>query len=102
MAEVLLKLGSERAMVVHGEDGLDEITTTGETYISELKNGVITDYKIAPEDFNIQRTDLENICGGSAKENSKIIENILRGDKGPQRDIVVLNAAAAVMCVRRI
>ncbi len=96
VAEVLLKLGSERAMIVHGEDGLDEITTTAETFISELKNGVITDYKIAPEDFNIKRTELENICGGSAKENSEIIENILKGVKGPQRDIVVLNAAAAL------
>ena len=95
-AEVLLNLGSERALVVHGEDGLDEITTTGETFISELKDGVIKDYKISPEDFNIKRTNMESISGGTAKENSEIILEVLKGKKGPRRDIVVLNSAAAL------
>ena len=96
VAQVLGKLGSERALVVHGEDGLDEITTTGFTYVSELKDGIVTDYKIYPEDFGIKRTILKNISGGTAKDNADIILNILKGEKGPQRDIVVLNTAAAL------
>ncbi len=96
IAQVLGKLGLERALVVHGEDGLDEITTTGFTYISELKDGLVTDYKIYPEEFGIQRTSLKYISGGSAKENAGIILNILQGKKGPQRDIVLLNTAAAL------
>ncbi|MBU3218014.1 anthranilate phosphoribosyltransferase [Clostridium estertheticum] len=96
VAKVLRNLGSERALVVHGEDGLDEITTTGFTYVSELKNGIVTDYKIYPEDLGIKRTILKNIVGGSAKDNAAIIFNVLKGEKGPQRDIVVINTAAAL------
>lgn len=96
VAQVLGKLGSERALVVHGEDGLDEITTTGFTYVSELKSGIVTDYKIYPEDFGVKRASIENISGGTSKENANIILNILNGEKGPQRDIVVLNTAAAL------
>jgi len=96
VAQVLGKLGSERALVVHGEDGLDEITTTGFTYVSELKDGCVTDYKIYPEDFGIKRATAEDISGGTAKDNASIILNILNGEKGPQRDIVVLNSAAAL------
>ena len=95
-AQVLGNLGLERALVVHGEDGLDEITTTGFTYVSELKDGIVTDYKIYPEDFGIKRATLETISGGTSKENANIILNILNGEKGPQRDIVVLNTAAAL------
>lgn len=96
LAQVLGNLGSERALVVHGEDGLDEITTTSFTYVSELKEGIVTDYKIYPEDYGIERTILKNIGGGSAKDNAGIILNILKGEKGPQRDIVVINTAAAL------
>jgi len=96
VAQVLGRLGSERALVVHGEDGLDEITTTGFTYVSELKEGIVTDYKIYPEDFGIKIATLKNISGGSAKDNAGIIKNILKGEKGPQRDIVVINTAAAL------
>lgn len=96
VAEVLGKLGTERALVVHGEDGLDEITTTGFTYVSELKDGIVTDYKIYPEDFGIKRSTAKDISGGTAKDNASIILNILKGVKGPQRDIVVLNTAAAL------
>ncbi|MBU3111182.1 anthranilate phosphoribosyltransferase [Clostridium lacusfryxellense] len=96
IAQVLGRLGSERALVVHGEDGLDEITTTGFTYISELKDGLVTDYKIYPEEFGIQRSSLKYISGGTAKDNAGIILNILQGKKGPQRDIVLLNTAAAL------
>jgi len=96
VAQVLGRLGSERALVVHGEDGLDEITTTGFTYVSELKEGIVFDYKIYPEDYGIKRAFLESISGGSAKDNAGIILNILKGQKGPQRDIVVINTAAAL------
>jgi anthranilate phosphoribosyltransferase len=96
VAKVLGKLGVERALVVHGEDGLDEITTTGFTYVSELKDGNVTDYKIYPEDFGIKRATTEEILGGTAKDNANIILNILKGEKGPQRDIVILNTAAAL------
>lgn len=96
LAQVLGKLGVERALVVHGEDGLDEITTTGFTYVSELKDGTITDYKIYPEDFNIKKASTKDIIGGTATDNANIILNILNGAKGPKRDIVVINTAAAL------
>jgi len=96
VAQVLGRLGSERALVVHGEDGLDEITTTDFTYVSELKDGIVFDYKIYPEEFGIKRTILKNISGGTAKDNAGIILNILKGEKGPQRDIVLINTAAAL------
>lgn len=96
VAQVLGRLGSERALVIHGEDGLDEITTTGFTYVSELKDGFVTDYKIYPEDYGIKRSVLKDISGGTAKENASIILNILKGKKGPQRNIVIINAAAAL------
>ena len=72
VANVLKKLGLERALVVHGEDGLDEITTTGFTYVSELKNGLVFDYKIHPEDFGIKKAILENIVGGSSDRKSVV------------------------------
>lgn len=96
VGEVLLNLGFKRALVVHGDDGLDEITTTKETNICEVKNGNIYKYKISPEDFGIKRAKLIDIEGGDPKENSKIIIDILKGEKGPKRDIVVLNSAAAL------
>ena len=96
VAQVLGRLGSERALVIHGEDGLDEITTTGFTYVSELKDGFVTDYKIYPEDYGIKRSVLKDISGGTAKANAGIILNILKGKKGPQRNIVIINAAAAL------
>ena len=96
VAKVLGKLGAERALVVHGEDGLDEITTTGFSYVSELKDGIVFDYKIYPEDFGIKRATIEEISGGTAKDNASIILNVLKGAKGPKRDIVVLNTAAAL------
>lgn len=96
VAQVLGKLGAERALVVHGVDGLDEITTTGFTYVSELKDGIVTDYKIYPEDFGIKRATAEDISGGTAKDNADIILDILKGAKGPKRDIVVINTAAAL------
>lgn len=96
VAQVLGKLGTERALVVHGEDGLDEITTTGFTYVSELKDAIVTDYKIYPEDFSFKRATAKDVVGGTAKDNADIILNILRGEKGPKRDIVMINTAAAL------
>ncbi|MBK5242113.1 anthranilate phosphoribosyltransferase [Clostridium sp.] len=96
LAMVLEKLGVERALVVHGVDGLDEITTTGLTFVSELKDGIVTNYNIYPEEFGVKRAAVKDILGGSIKENANIILNILNGEKGPKRDIVVINAAAAL------
>ena len=96
LAEVLLKLGSEKAMVVHGGDGLDEITTTTTTYVSEIREGKVIDYEIEPEKLGIPLAKVEDIKGSSAKENAGIIIDILKGKRGPKRDIVVLNTAAAL------
>ncbi|MDF2503826.1 anthranilate phosphoribosyltransferase [Clostridium sp.] len=96
LAEVLLKLGSEKAMVVHGGDGLDEITTTTDTYVSEIREGKVIDYKIKPEKLGIPLAKVEDIKGSSAKENAGIIIDVLEGKKGPKRDIVILNSAAAL------
>lgn len=96
LANVLLKLGCERALVVHGEDGLDEITTTNFTHVSEVKNGNIQDYIIYPEELGIDLASPEDIRGGSAKDNAEIILDILKGERGHKRDIVVLNSAAAL------
>jgi anthranilate phosphoribosyltransferase len=97
LAEVLLRLGRERALVVHGKDGLDEITITSETLISEVKDGEVIDYIINPEDYGISLcSNAEDLKGGDAKENAAIIVNILKGEKGPKRNIVLINAAAAL------
>jgi anthranilate phosphoribosyltransferase len=96
MANVLLNLDVERALVIHGMDGLDEITITRETKISELKNGKITNYEIEPEQFGIERAERNELVGGDADENAKIINAILAGEKGAKRDIVILNTAAAL------
>jgi anthranilate phosphoribosyltransferase len=96
IAEVLNKLGSERALVVYGKDGLDELTTTTISYVSELKDGKVTDYEINPEKFGIKLCTAEDIKGAEAKENAEIILNIFKGEKGAKRDIVVLNSAAAL------
>jgi anthranilate phosphoribosyltransferase len=96
MAEVLRKTGSERAMILHGSDGLDEITISGKTKVAELKDGVITEYEIDPRDYGIDISPLESVSGGDARENAVIMKEILEGKKGPQRDIVILNSAAAL------
>jgi anthranilate phosphoribosyltransferase len=96
LAQVLSNLGSKHALVVHGEDGLDEITTTAKTYIAEFYNGKISNYEISPEDFGIQKANLGDLAGGDASYNAKILLDILNGKNGPRRDIAVLNAAAAI------
>ncbi|MFH0924808.1 MAG: anthranilate phosphoribosyltransferase [bacterium] len=96
LAQVLKKLGTKRAMVVHGEGGLDELSTLGATKISELKDGKIETYKVTPEDVGLPRASLQDIKGGDAQENANIILSILKGEKGARRDIVLLNASAAI------
>ncbi len=97
IAGVLKNLGSKHAFVVHGEDGLDEITTISPTKVSELKEGKVTTYSIKPEDFDIKRAKSNDILGGDVPHNVKIAHDVLEGKKGPQRDIVLLNAAAAIV-----
>ena len=96
LAKVLANLGTVHAMVVHGEDGLDEITTTAQTFVSETNNGKINNYEIIPEHFGIKKAKLEDLSGGNASYNAKILLDILNRKPGPQRDIVILNAAAAI------
>lgn len=97
LANVLRNLGSERAFVVHGMDSLDEITITGKTRISELKTGRIRTYYVTPERFGLRRSSLEDIEGGNTKENAEMIISILKGERGPRRDVVLLNASAALV-----
>jgi anthranilate phosphoribosyltransferase len=96
MATVLKNLGSTRAYVVHGMDGLDEITITAETKIAELANGTVHATTIKPEDFGFSRNPLSAIAGGTAQENAAIVKEVLGGKKGPRRDIVALNAGFAI------
>jgi anthranilate phosphoribosyltransferase len=96
LAEVLRDLGTKRAMVVHGADGLDEITLTSETSISSLSNGNIIDFIIKPETFGLRRCGLGDLRGGSPEENAAILRGILEGQDGPRRDVVLLNAAGAI------
>ncbi len=96
-ARVLANLGSQRAFVVHGADGLDEITTTGETYITALEEGEVRSYTIRPEEFGLARVPLAALSGGDAQQNAAITMGVLSGTRGPQRDIVLLNAAAAIV-----
>lgn len=96
LARVLEKLGCKHAMVVHGLNGLDEISTLGGTQISELKDDGVKTYTISPENFGIRRTNPEAIAGKDLDENVQILLRVLRGEKSPRRDIVLLNAAAAI------
>ena len=97
MAEVLGLLGCGHALVVHGEDGMDEITLGGKTTVCELKDGAVARYYIEPEDFGFTRTSIDKLRGGPPKENADILRVVLHGDKGPYRDITLLNAAAALV-----
>ena len=97
LSRVLQNLGSTHVFVVHGADGLDEITLTGKTYISELKYGEIENYEILPEDFGLERCKKEELLGGDSETNARITLDILKGKNGPHRDIVLLNAGAAIV-----
>jgi len=97
MAQVLCELGARRAFVVHGSDGLDEITITGESKISEVRDGEVRTYYVAPEDFGLERAPIEQIQGGDARCNAEIIRDILSGGGATRRDVVLLNAAAGLV-----
>jgi len=97
LANVLGNLGAKHAFVVHGTDGLDEMTNTDKTQISELKDGKVTTYFISPEDLGFERAKKDDLVGGNADNNVKITNEILNGQKGPKRDIVLINAAAALV-----
>jgi anthranilate phosphoribosyltransferase len=97
LAEALSMLGVHRALVVHGLDGLDEITITGPTRIAEVRDGNVRTYEVTPEEFGIKRATLEELSGGDAAANAAIIRDILAGKKSPPRDVVLLNAAAALV-----
>jgi anthranilate phosphoribosyltransferase len=101
LAEALSMLGLHRAMVVHGLDGLDEITITGPTRVAEVREGSVRTYEVTPEEFGIERAPIEDICGGDAAVNATIIREILGGKKSPKRDVVLLNAAAALVAAGR-
>ncbi|MCL6471785.1 MAG: anthranilate phosphoribosyltransferase [Firmicutes bacterium] len=101
MALVLGNLGVKHALVVHGDGGLDELSNTGESIIAELKDGQVNTYTIKPEDCGVSRATIEDLKGGTAKENAAITLDILRGEKGPKRDIVLMNAAAALIAADR-
>ena len=96
IAEVLGKLGSERAWVVHG-DGLDELTTTGVSFVAELKDGKVEAFEVTPEDAGLKRTSLAALKGGEPAENAAKLHALLEGEEGALRDIVLLNAAAALI-----
>jgi anthranilate phosphoribosyltransferase len=97
LAEALSMLGLHRALVVHGLDGLDEITITGPTRIAEVREGAVRTYEVTPEEFGMKRGMLDDISGGDAGVNADIIRDILAGKKSSRRDVVLLNAAAALV-----
>ena len=97
LAGVLATLGTERAYVVHGSDGLDEMTLTGPTKVSELKDGAVSTYRISPGDFGLGEARADALKGGDADANAAITLSVLKGAEGPARDIALLNAAAAIV-----
>jgi anthranilate phosphoribosyltransferase len=101
MAQVLRNLGSECVWVAHGSDGLDEITTSGPTHIAALENGNIRTFEINPEDIGVARAKSEALRGGDAETNAAALMSVLKGEKGPYRDIAILNAAAALVVAGR-
>jgi anthranilate phosphoribosyltransferase len=96
LAQVLNELGSRRAFVVHGLDGLDEISASGESKVSEVREGHVHTYRVSPEDFGLRRSRLSDLQGGNAGENAQIIRRILNGEEGPKRDVVLMNASLAI------
>ncbi|MEQ8604047.1 MAG: anthranilate phosphoribosyltransferase [Marivibrio sp.] len=97
LAETLGNLGADRAWVVHGADGLDELSTTGVNQVAELKNGQVSRFEVSPEDAGLPRAGLSALLGGTAAENAQAIRALLKGEASPFRDVVLLNAAAALV-----
>ena len=96
LAQVLLRLGSKHSMVVHGLNGMDEISVAGKSKVWELRDGEITDYQVSPEDFGLAAAGVETLVGGTPQENAVILRSVLEGGKGPRGDAVVMNAAAGI------
>ena len=101
LAEALSMLGTHRAFVVHGLDGLDEITITAPTRVAEVREGSVHTYEVTPEEFGMKRASLEDIPGGDATENASIVRKILGGERSPRRDVVLINSAAALVAAGR-
>jgi anthranilate phosphoribosyltransferase len=101
VARALLMLGSERAWVVHGADGLDEISTTGYTKVSECRDGAVNTFYVHPADFNIRKSAPSELRGGDAADNARVARTVLEGQPGPARDIVLFNAAASLLIAGR-
>lgn len=102
LAKVLARLGSRHALVVHGEDGLDELSLTGKTLIAEVSDGECVTHAVNPEDFNLPRAGIEDLQGKDIAVNARIILDILSGQRGPKRDIVVLNSAASLYAADKV
>ncbi|MFZ5826422.1 MAG: anthranilate phosphoribosyltransferase [Bacillota bacterium] len=102
LARVLGNLGIRHALVVHGLDGVDEISISAPTVISEMEDGYVQTYRVAPEDVGLSRAPREYIRGGTKEENARITEAILGGETGPRRDVVLLNAAAALLAADKV
>jgi anthranilate phosphoribosyltransferase len=101
LAQALKLLGLRRALVVHGADGLDEITITGPTHVGELRDGWVKTYQITPEEFGLERAPLSAISGGDVKQNALIIRDLLEGKRDARRDVVALNAAASLVAAAK-
>jgi anthranilate phosphoribosyltransferase len=101
LARVLAELGTLRAFVVHGSDNLDELSTTGESRVSEVREGNVRTFGVQPEDFGLPRASIRDLQGGDREQNAQIIRSILAGEPGPKRDIVMMNAAAALVVAGR-
>jgi anthranilate phosphoribosyltransferase len=101
LAEALSMLGLRRALVVHGSDGLDEITISGPTRIAEVRDGQVRTYEVTPEEFGLAPMPIQTLTGGDALENARIIREVLSGKKSPCRDVVLLNAAATLVAAGR-
>jgi len=101
MVRVLKDLGHERALVFFGEDGLDELTTTGRSRVFELNDGQVSEYELDPQDLGLSRSRSEDLLGGTPPENASVLRQVLDGESGPRRDVVLLNAAAAVLAAGR-
>jgi anthranilate phosphoribosyltransferase len=97
IAEVLANLGTTAAWIVHGSDGLDEVTVTGETHVAELKNGVITTFTVTPEAVGLARHPAEALKGGDAAHNARALRAVLEGEPSAYRDIVLINTGAALV-----
>jgi anthranilate phosphoribosyltransferase len=101
MVRVLKDLGHERALVFYGEDGLDELTTTGRSRVFQLKDGIVSEYELDPLELGLKRSRTEDLLGGTPAENAALLKQVLDGATGPRRDVVLLNAAAAVLVAGR-